>query len=142
MMNAEFRAPRDICERSYRFALLIIRIVRKLPRDVAGRAVGEQLVRAGPGVGANVEEAQGALTHRDFTHSMNVAKKEARESHYWLRLIGDSGLLDDPDVEAGRREADELTRILTSIVKKAQGPAVQVGPTAPRRHSRAGDRHS
>jgi four helix bundle protein len=99
-------------------------------------------MRAGPGVGANIGEAQGALTHKEFAQGMNVAKKEARESKDWLRLIEDSGLLKDPEVKVGRGKADALARSLTSIVKTAQAQNAGPGVTVSKPVQRVSDRHS
>ncbi len=59
-------------------------------------------------VGSNVEEAQGAFSKKDFTYKMNLARKEARESTYWLNLIKDSNLMSDQKIDVLFQEADEL----------------------------------
>jgi four helix bundle protein len=74
-----------ILDRSYQFALRIIKIGQQLPESNGARIIGNQLLRAGTSVGANIEEAVGAYSKPEFTHKMSVALKEARESHYWLR---------------------------------------------------------
>jgi len=83
---------KDIKERSFEFAIKIIEFVQKLPRNSAGYKIGGQLLEAGTSIGANVEEATGGFSKKDFTYKMGVALKEARESNYWLRLIKFSGL--------------------------------------------------
>jgi four helix bundle protein len=110
----------DLGERGYRFALRIIELVSALPNSVVGRTLGGQLIRSGPSVGANIEEAKGALTRKDFIHSMNIAKKEARESKYWIRLITDAKLIKQERVKLLLQENEELIKILTSIVKSSQ----------------------
>lgn len=75
-------------ERTYQFALRIIRMVRALPEDYGAEAIGRQVLRSGTSVGANVEEAIGASSKRDFANKMSIAAREARETHYWLRLQG------------------------------------------------------
>jgi four helix bundle protein len=114
------RAARDIEERTRRFAVRTLRVVRSLPRDVPGLTLSRQLARSGTSIGANVEEAQGAHTRREFIRKMNVARAEAMETRYWLRLIVDAGLLPAARLDSLVAESDELIRILTSIVKRAR----------------------
>jgi four helix bundle protein len=54
-----------------------------------------QLLKSGTSVGANVEEAEGAQSNADFIHKMDIACKEAREAHYWLRILRDSSLMEE-----------------------------------------------
>ena len=103
--------------KSYVFALSIIDLVRKFPRQNDGYVIGRQLLRSGTSIGANVEEAIAAFSKNDFTYKMNLALKEAREAHYWLRLVRDSGLM-QYKLETHIEKAQELKRILSSIVKK------------------------
>lgn len=58
----------------------------KMTKDEMRFVLGKQLLKAGTSIGANIEEAQGGISKKDFIHSMNIAKKEARETKYWLRL--------------------------------------------------------
>jgi four helix bundle protein len=105
----------DIRERTFRFAVRIVRLVGKLPRTVAGIEIGRQLVRAGTSVGANMREADEALSKKDFINHVRIARKEARESKYWLALIAAACLLNDPEIGALTDEAGELVRILSAI---------------------------
>ena len=109
-----------IKDKSYNFALGIIKLVQKLPRNIAGIELGKQLIRSGTSIGANVEEAIGAFSRKDFIYMMNISKKEARESRYWLRLILDSQLSSKISANKLLDEANELTKILTAIVKTAK----------------------
>jgi four helix bundle protein len=86
--------------------------------------VVKQLARAGASVGANLIEADHAFSRADFCHRCSVALKEAAESHYWLRMSAAAGLLKRDELEAAIVEADQLVRILKSIVKKMQRPEV------------------
>ena len=109
-----------IQDKSYRLALQIIEIVKKLPRRTEGYVVGNQLARAGTSVGANVEEAIAAFSRDDFIYKMSISLKEARETHYWLRLVRDSKLISDKDVAAVISNAEEVMRILGAIVKSSR----------------------
>lgn len=105
--------------RSYAFALNIIRLAQVLKKQKEYELAG-QILRAGTSIGANVEEALAGASRADFVAKMCIASKEARESHYWLRLLRDSGLVPPSHGESLIREADELLRILTAIVKSAR----------------------
>jgi four helix bundle protein len=112
---------KDTKERSFEFAVRIIRFVQKLPRNHAGYKMGGQLLEAGTSVGANIEEATGGFSKKDFTYKMAVALKEARESNYWLRLIKVSELAKGDELDSLLKEPEELRKILTSIVKTSRG---------------------
>jgi four helix bundle protein len=112
---------KDIRARSFEFAVRIIKFIGKLPRNLAGYKIGGQLLEAGASVGANVEEATGGFSKKDFTYKMGVALKEARESNYWLRLIKVSELFKGDEWEFLLKESEELRKILTSIVKTSKG---------------------
>ncbi len=111
--------PFDIKKRTFLFGVRVIKLVGKLPRTVAGVEVGRQLIRAGTSVGSNVEEADGAVSRKDFVNHTRIARKEARESRFWLALIDAADLLRDPEVLALIQEAGELPRILSKIANTA-----------------------
>lgn len=113
--------PPDIVKRSFHFAVRIVRLSKALPNCAAGNVIVRQLIRAGSGVGANVEEAQAASTKKEFARRMEIAQSEARESLYWLRLIVESELLERSRLAELLKEADELVRILTAISRKYRG---------------------
>jgi four helix bundle protein len=107
-------------ERTYQFALRVVKLVAALPQGVAAAVLGRQLLRAATSIGANVEEAIGAPSKRDFTNKMTIALKEARETHYWLRLIRDAGMLDEARMAPIVQEALELKKILSVTVKTSR----------------------
>lgn len=112
------RRRMDIQERTFQFAVRVVRLVDRLPRTIAGMEVGRQLVRAATSVGANVEEADAAESKRDFVHKMKIAHKEAREARYWLEIV-QAALLDDDEVRDLIRESNELIHILQAIIRSA-----------------------
>ena len=113
-------APQDIRERTFSFSLRIVRLVAALPRTTVGDMMSRQLARSGCGVGANVEEAGGSTTKKEYARKMSIALGEAREVHYWLRLASESGVLPRRRLESLIGEADELVRILIAIVKRTR----------------------
>ena len=72
----------DLCERTFIFGVRITKMVRRLPRDVAGYEIGRQVLRSGTSIGANTEEADAAESTDDFLHKMKIALKEAQETSF------------------------------------------------------------
>src|SRR5437764_2856384 len=115
--NAKSGSGRDIQERTFAFALRVVKLYQRLDEDPgAGRILGSQWLRAGTSIGANVEEAQAAQSRADFIHKNGIALKEARETVYWLRLLVASSLVSELQSADIRQEAEELTRILGAII--------------------------
>ncbi len=77
-----------------------------------------QLVDAAMSIGANMEEARGAQSRADFHTKVRISLKEARESHYWLRLVSASSAISPSRFAALIKEASEIIAILTTIAKK------------------------
>jgi len=74
--------------RSFEFACDVIVFCRKLPHpDDVLRRLSWQLLDAGTSIGANLQEAVAGQTKRDFIAKASIARKESRESGFWLRLI-------------------------------------------------------
>ncbi len=110
-------------ERTYRFALRTIGLVKELSRSSVGAVLGRQVLRSSTSVGANVEEAFRASSRKEFARIMAIAQREACETHYWLRLIKDSALVPETRMEPLVQEALELKLILSKTVltsKKGQ----------------------
>jgi four helix bundle protein len=107
-----------ILEKSYSFALEIMSLAKEI-RNQREYNLASQLWRAGTSIGANVEEAQAAQSRADFRSKMSIAAKEARETHYWLRLTRDGQVLDRDRLKPLIDEIETIKRILTSIVKSS-----------------------
>ena len=107
-----------IIDKTFSFALKIVRLYKKL-QDQREYVLSKQILRSGTSIGANVEEATAAESRADFIHKMKIAMKESRETHYWLRLLDQSDLIRDIDLTVLLNQADELSRMLTSITKTA-----------------------
>ena len=109
----------DLPNRTFEFAKRIVRLCRYLEdRPGVSRVLANQLLRSGTSVGANIEEGQASQSEADFVSKYSIACKEARETHYWLRLLSVSDLVESSRIDPLIGEADELIAILTSIIKK------------------------
>jgi four helix bundle protein len=94
----------------------VVKFIRTLPKDVAGVEVARQLLKSGASVGANVEESDGAESTADKIHKLKIARKEAKESRFWLRTIKEADLLNSPELDALLVECLELIKILSSMI--------------------------
>lgn len=106
----------DIRRRSHDFSLTVIKICRQMQKNSLGKILCDQLLRSGTSIGANIEEAQAAQSKNDFLAKMSIARKEAHETHYWLRLIRDSQILTGNNLNETIDESEQLMRILSAII--------------------------
>ncbi len=115
-------AKYDLRDRSYKFAVEIVKFCLVLFKNVETRELGRQLIRAGTSIGANVEEADGARSRKDFANKMTISRNEAKETRFWIRVIIDSEILHNKsNVNKGKdllSECEQLIKIISSIVDK------------------------
>lgn len=102
-------------QKSYAFAVRIVRLSQYLCNEKREFVLAKQILRSGTSIGANVEEASGGQSKRDFLSKMSIAYKEARETVYWLRLLKDIDYLTQAEFDSIHADADELCRILSKI---------------------------
>src|SRR5262249_15535147 len=108
---------RDLAERAFAFAVRIIRLCKKLQEKPGVLlTIGQQLLKSGTAIGANYEEGQAGQSRADFLSKTSIALKEARETRYWLRLLVSSELLPPELLHDLLDEAEQITKILGSIV--------------------------
>ena len=110
--------PFDLEERTYLFARDCRFYVQKLPKTISNIEDGKQLIRSSGSVGANYIEANEKLGDKDLSFRLKIARKEAKESKYWIRLLEDlnSNLKEESNLLF--IEAEELRKILSTIISK------------------------
>ena len=81
------------------------------------REIAVQLLKSGTSIGANIEEAIGGSSRKDFIHKMEIAYRESRESFYWLRLFKSCDLLEIKLVDSLLADCEEIIKLLTAILK-------------------------
>ena len=115
------RRGQDICDRTFAFAVRIVKLCRYLnTQPNTDRVLIKQLIRSGTSVGANVEEAQAGQSTPDFISKYAIALKEARETRYWLRLLVGSESISADRVDDLLAEIEELMRIIAAIIISAK----------------------
>ncbi len=95
----------------------IIKLYRYFCTQKKEFVLSKQIVRSGTSIGANVEEAIGGQSKKDFLSKMGIAYKEARETHYWLRLLRDSNILDAKQAESIMEDCEELLKLSGAIIR-------------------------
>lgn len=104
-----------IQEKSYSFALRIVKYYHVFVKQRGERNLARQLLRSGTSIGANVEEAIGGQSDKDFLSKISIAYKEARETKYWLRLLRDSDMISNTIAESLLEDCEEILKIIGSI---------------------------
>ncbi|MHA6249751.1 four helix bundle protein [Pontibacter sp. CAU 1760] len=110
-----------IADKSYAFAVRIVRMYQHLSADKKEFILSKQVLRSGTSIGANVQEATGGQSTSDFIHKLSIARKEARETAYWLQLLHDTGYLEAKQFESIHADCQGLIKILNSIILTSQG---------------------
>ena len=109
----------DLPERSFEFAKRIVLLCRALDEKTGvSRTLANQLLRSGTSVGANIEEGQTSQSEADFVSKYSIACKEARETHYWLRLLTATEIIPENKLAELTDECNQIVAILMTIIKK------------------------
>jgi four helix bundle protein len=103
--------------KSYAFAVKVVKLCQSLVQNKKEYVLSKQLMRSGTSIGANVEEATGGQSRKDFYAKLTISYKEARESHYWIRLLFDTGYIDKEQKEELINDIEEILKIIGSIQK-------------------------
>ena len=109
----------DLEERTFEFAKASRAFVKQLPRTISNIEDVKQFIRASGSIGANYIEANEAIGKKDFVMEVNICRREAKESRYWLRLIDTDGRLEGDQARL-LDEGDELMKIFGAIVRKSE----------------------
>ena len=103
--------------KSYAFAIRIVKLYKFLNGEKKEYVLSKQLLRCGTSVGALIREAEHAESKSDFKHKLSVAQKEINETIYWLDLLKDTNYLMSEQYESIQKDAIEIIKIITSIIK-------------------------
>jgi len=106
-----------IQEKSYAFAIRIVNLYKFLCEQKKEFVLSKQMLRSGTAIGANIEEGIEGQSEKDFFAKLNIAYKEARETHYWLRLLKDTGYLSESESKSMIDDCDDILKIMASIIK-------------------------
>ena len=114
----KFSNSYNLEERTAKFGEGVIDLCKTIEQNVITRPVINQLIRSATSIGANYVEADGAESKKDFRHKIAIAKKEAKETKHWLRMIAQANPNRQVECREFWQEAQELVLIFSSILKK------------------------
>jgi four helix bundle protein len=112
----------NLYNKAYKFAIRIIKAYEYLSNSNNKRefTLSKQLLRSGISIGANIAEANGAISKAEFSAKVSIAYKECLETKYWLSLLKDTDYIDEKTFTSIHEDADELGKILFSILKSTR----------------------
>ncbi len=108
-----------IAVRTYQFAIEIVNLTKQLISEKE-YVLSKQILRSGTSIGANVEEAIGGISKKDFRAKMSISYKEARETQYWLKLLRDTNYISNEKFEALNTELISILKILFKIIETSK----------------------
>ena len=111
------KADNVVQAKSYAFSIRIVNAYKYLINEHKEYVLSKQLLRCGTSIGANIEEAIGGQSQKDFFAKLSISYKEARETHYWLRILRDTDYLTADQSSSLLADTEELLRIIGSIQK-------------------------
>ncbi|MEX2482962.1 MAG: four helix bundle protein [Brumimicrobium sp.] len=109
-----------IQEKSFAFAVRVIKLYKYLVEEKREYTLSKQLLRSGTSVGANIEEALGGYTKKDFRAKMSISYKEIRETKYWLRLLNETDYITQEQFNSLHFDAEELAKMLFKIIQNSK----------------------
>lgn len=107
---------RDIHERIYQFIVTVLLLTTSIPKTPQNLILLNQIIRSATSMGANDQEADGTNTRKDFTAKYALVRKEAKETYFWLRLIGDTNIQMKTKTLLLMKENLEIVKIISSII--------------------------
>lgn len=110
----------NLYKKAYAFAIRIVKAYQFLNEEKREFTLSKQLLRSGTSIGANIAEANGAISKADFSAKLSISYKECLETKYWLSLLKDTDLIDENMFDSIFIDADELGKILFTILKKSR----------------------
>jgi four helix bundle protein len=120
MVNEGKMRENIIKDKSFSFALRIVKIYKYLCEEKREFVLSKQLLRSGTSIGAMVREAEHAESKADFIHKMAIAQKEANESDYWIELLFQSEYLSENSFKSIQNDILEINKLIASIIISAK----------------------
>lgn len=109
-----------IQKKSFDFAVRIVKLHQYLVVEKKEYRLSDQVVKSGTSIGANIEEGIGGQSKRDFIAKFQISLKEARETHYWIRLLVATNYIGKQEADSLLADCQDVINILTAILKKAK----------------------
>ena len=110
----------DLEKRTYDFGRNVLMLIVNLPKNSVNYKLTDQVIRSATSVGSNYLEANDSLGKKDFLMRMRIARKEAKETAYWLRLLFDFNVDFQKDLAGLIDECGQIKKILSAITVKSE----------------------
>lgn len=110
----------NLYKKSQDFAIRIVRAYQFLSDEKREFVLSKQLLKSGTSIGANIAEANGAISKAEFPSKISISYKECLETKYWITLLRDTDFIDQSTYKSIFNDADELAKILYTILKKTR----------------------
>ncbi len=110
-----------IADKSFQFAKSIVYLYIKLTNQNKEYIISKQVLRSGTSIGANIKEALRGQSQRDFLAKMYISMKETDETEYWIKLLTDTGFVDEEEGNKLLSDCQEISKILNAIIKTTKG---------------------
>ncbi len=104
-------------QKSFEYAVRIVNFAKYLKQDKKEFELASKIIKAGTAIGANIPEAIGAISNKEFIAKMQLAYQKSRETSFLLKVIHGSKIIDTTEYNSMYNNADELNKILSSILK-------------------------
>ena len=109
-----------VYQKAYQYAIHIVKVNQFLTEEKKEFVILKQLLKSGTSINTNISEANGAISKSDFSNKISIAYKECLETKYWLSILKDTSFIEEKLYESIYREADEIGKILFSILKSTR----------------------
>lgn len=110
----------NLYQKAYAFAIRVTNAYQYLSSEKRAFILSKQLLKSGTSIGANIAEANGAISKADFSSKLSISYKDCLETKYWLSLLKDTEFIDESIFKSMHDDADELAKILFTILKKTR----------------------
>jgi four helix bundle protein len=117
MENGELKRDNPLSDKSFAFAVRIVKLYKYLCDEKKEFVLSKQLLRSGTSIGANISESQDAQSSNDFISKLSISLKEARESKYWIDLLKETEYLSVLETNSILSDLEEIIKLLVSIIK-------------------------
>ena len=114
------KKPNIIKDKSFDFAVRIVNLYKFLAFQKNEYVLSKQLLKSGTSIGANIEEALGSQSNKEFISKLHISYREAKESLYWLKLLYKTDFINEKEFISLSKDCEELIMIIVSIIKSSK----------------------
>jgi four helix bundle protein len=121
MQNQNAKPKTDLKNRAHSYTIRVINFIDALPNDRTTQVIANQLLRSATSIGANIIEAKGSSSKRDFANFFSYSLKSANESIYWLELLRDARKVNGPEMSFLIDETGQIAKMLGASLITMKG---------------------